>query len=377
MAELLSPAERALLTGTGDRPNAPSELSEPIDPSAPSLPNAGNYAPHRPLHPKHGPHDPRSQLPVRRANSIRRTTTVDSARPDGALGHVDIDARGRDFQTCADGSTVVLAAANVTAHVDFSTRTLEAIDAGSDLDMRALVGFGVASGFRDRLNEAYPAGKASHSARYQILDDFPTALLVSGYAIGAAGLRPKSTGPRQQYPDLCAGFAVGATILTEEAETSEIPVVTGPAAPPLLDYDGDAFAFHAVDRMRAHGMRRLRCLDLWREGSLVAIENYFRDSHMSPEGIETVVHEYTVHAVFDPRTSMFVSSDATAHTLPWLECPLAAASAARVSGLAAEGLRAFVRADFIGPSTCTHLNDTLRAMEDVPALAAQLPLEQP
>ncbi len=32
------------------------------------------------------------------------------------------------------------------------------------------------------------------------------------------------------------------------------------------------------------------------------------------------------------------------------------------------------RADFIGPSTCTHLNDTLRAMEVVPALAAQLPL---
>jgi Protein of unknown function (DUF2889) len=328
--------------------------------------------PHRPLHPKHGPHDPRPALPARRANSIRRTTTIDTARPNGVLHDVLIDARGRDLQTLADGSTTVLATATVTAHVGYEDRTLTTVDAGDDLDMRALVGFGVSAGFRDRLNAAYPEGKTSHSARYQILDDFPTAFLVSGYAIGAAGEQPKRSGARLQVPDLCAGFAVGATILTEEAETDRIPVVTGPVASPLLDTD-DPLAFHAVGTMAAHGMRRLRCIDLWRHGSLVAVENYFRDSHMSPEGIETVVHEYTVSATFDPRTAMFASSDAAVHTLPWLECPLAAASAARVNGLAAEGLRAFVRAEFIGPSTCTHLNDTLRAMEDVPALSAQLP----
>jgi hypothetical protein len=331
---------------------------------------------HRPLHPKHGPHDPRPALPARRANSIRRTTTIDTARPLGVLHDVLIDARGRDLLTLADGSATEIATANVTAHVGHEDRTLTTLNAGSDLDVDNLIGFGVSSGFRDRLNAAYPEGKASHSARYQILDDFPTAFLVSGYAIGAAGEQPKRSGARLQVPDLCAGFAVGATILTEEAETDRIPVVTGPVASRLLDTN-DALAFHQVAPMAAHGMRRLRCIDLWRDGSLVAIENYFRDSHMSPEGIETVVHEYTVHAIFDPRTAMFVSSDAAVHTLPWLECPLAAASATRVSGLAAEGLRALVRAEFIGPSTCTHLNDTLRAMEDVPALAAQLPTVMP
>lgn len=328
---------------------------------------------HRPLHPKHGPHDPRPNLPVRRANSIRRTTTIDTARPNGVLHDVEIDALGRDLLTLGDGSTTELDTATVSALVGHEDRTLSTVNAGSDLDMSDLLGFGVSAGFRDRLNAAYPEGKSSHSARYQILDDFPTAFLVSGYAIGAAGQQPKRTGARLQVPDLCAGFAVGATILTEEEATNQIPVVTGPVASPLLETNKDSQAFHTVAPMAAHGMRRLRCIDLWRDGSLVMIENYFRDSHMSPEGVETVVHEYTVDATFDPRTAMFVSSDAIVHTLPWLECPLAAASAARVNGLAAEGLRAFVRVDFTGPSTCTHLNDTLRAMEDVPALAAQLP----
>jgi hypothetical protein len=35
-------------------------------------------------------------------------------------------------------------------------------------------------------------------------------------------------------------------------------------------------------------------------------------------------------------------------------------------------LRASVRAEFLGISTCTHLNDALRALEDVPALVRHL-----
>ena len=32
------------------------------------------------------------------------------------------------------------------------------------------------------------------------------------------------------------------------------------------------------------------------------------------------------------------------------------------------GLRQHVRDTFLGTSTCTHLNDTLRSLEDIPAL---------
>jgi hypothetical protein len=55
--------------------------------------------------------------------------------------------------------------------------------------------------------------------------------------------------------------------------------------------------------------------------------------------------------------------------LPYPECPEAAASARRVVGMTTTGLRARTRAEFVGASTCTHLNDVLRALEDVEFLA--------
>ena len=36
------------------------------------------------------------------------------------------------------------------------------------------------------------------------------------------------------------------------------------------------------------------------------------------------------------------------------------------------GLRPDVRAQFVGPSTCTHLNDVLRGLEDVEWLVHEL-----
>src|SRR5262249_33710743 len=102
----------------------------------------------------------------------------------------------------------------------------------------------------------------------------------------------------------------------------------------------------------------------------VAVEAYFRDSHMGDDGRETVIHEYTVEACVDSRTGAILTSSATAHTLPWVECIEAVASGERLAGLALTGLRPFVRGDFVGVTTCTHLNDTMRSIEDVRALLA-------
>lgn len=90
---------------------------------------------------------------------------------------------------------------------------------------------------------------------------------------------------------------------------------------------------------------------------------------MSGDETETVLHEYTVHAAFDPGTGRFVSGAADVGALPWPECPAAVASAARLAGAPAEGLRGWVRDTFVGTTTCTHLNDTLRSLEDVAYLA--------
>jgi hypothetical protein len=100
----------------------------------------------------------------------------------------------------------------------------------------------------------------------------------------------------------------------------------------------------------------------------VQVECFFRDSFADADAVETVVHEYTLHATVDPATSRFVSCDADAGPLPYPECPSAVNSAGRLKGLTVKELRRTVRSDFVGPSTCTHLNDTMRSMADIGGL---------
>jgi hypothetical protein len=96
-----------------------------------------------------------------------------------------------------------------------------------------------------------------------------------------------------------------------------------------------------------------------------------RDSYVTGAGLETVVHEYTFTASVDARTRVVAASEATARALPFQQCPEAAASAGRLAGTTLDDLRDRIRADFVGATTCTHLNDMLRALEDVGWLAAR------
>ena len=59
---------------------------------------------------------------------------------------------------------------------------------------------------------------------------------------------------------------------------------------------------------------------------------------------------------------------------PLTDVPVRDAAEARslLAGLALEGLRPLVRDGFVGVSTCTHLNDTMRSIEDVRALLLDL-----
>ena len=152
------------------------------------------------------------------------------------------------------------------------------------------------------------------------------------------------------------------------------PVVTGPDAPTLTSPD-DPWAWHDMPGdLPAHGMRRRRRIDVvpGPAGEPVVVDAMFRDSHVDDQGAETIVHEYTMLVHVDPRDWHVLTAHATPQVLPWFECPEAAASATRLAGDPLDGLRARVRAEFVGTTTCTHLNDALRALEDVPALVRHL-----
>jgi hypothetical protein len=323
---------------------------------------------HTSLHPRRGPHEPALSTPPRRAGSVRRTTSHDSVRPDGLTGRLVLTASGRDLLTGVDGRPTVLDATTIDIEIDFlSQRRIEAIAITPPFDgIDRLVGAPAASGFRALVDDALPDDRDAGTLRYQLLDDVPTAVLVSGNALHAVLDMPRDPQRMLIGADQCAGWATGASIMAGWTDGGATPRVTGPLAPALVG--DDPWAWHTLSEQGPNDMRRVRRVDVWLEDDGAHVDAFFRDTHVLPDGDDTVLHEYGVTAVVDLASRTFTACDATLGVLPWQECPAALASAGRLVGTPVEGLRSTVRQSFTGTSTCTHLNDTLRALQDVPAL---------
>jgi hypothetical protein len=58
--------------------------------------------------------------------------------------------------------------------------------------------------------------------------------------------------------------------------------------------------------------------------------------------------------------------------LPFIECPGAVTNAAKLVGTPLPLIREAVLRDLRGTAGCTHLNDALRALAEVPKLVEQL-----
>jgi len=335
-----------------------------------------------------GPARPVPTTVDRSPGSVRRTSSIDTARPDGLLGDLVVTARARDLRTEPDGSPAVLGEAELSARIDGTTRELASIASSPAVpELDGLIGSLVGPGFRSRLTACCPGERDGSTLVHLLLDDLPGVTLVSGYAMQRAGAlsRPRQPqGPEEDHPgparmmmaqdDLCAGWAHDGTMMVTIRSTGEIPVPAGPPAP-LLERRDDPMAWHPMDPLAPHSMRRRRRLDVVAPAGLgnpYRIDAHFRDSHMNDVGVESVVHEYSVTGAIDGTGSRVLDMAAEAQVLPWMECPGAVASAGRVVGMETGELRTRVRRELTGASTCTHLNDTLRSLGDVQVLVAWL-----
>lgn len=321
----------------------------------------------------HGPWNPVTSTPARRPGSVRRTTAIDQRR-HGAGQQMELTATGRDLRTAVDGSTTVVDEITVRAEID-PLGHLTAIDADPPVPALAeLIGAKTSRGFRARADAAVPEHVEAATVLHQLLDDVPTASLISLYGttrdLGDDWNMPAES--VEGMRDLCAGWIDGGTMLDAFDRTAVYPIPLGPPAPELADPD-DPIGWHGLDPLAPQSIRRRRRLDL-SDGDPLDLEVYFRDSYRGPEGGEDVLHEYSVGATVDPRSLVVRSCQATAHTLPWPECPNALASAGRLVGEPVVGLRPRVHAELTGTSTCTHLNDVLRSLAGVTALARSLRL---
>lgn len=316
---------------------------------------------------------------------------MDVRRPDGLDGHLSLLGLARDLFTDGQGDAHLRAEARLAATVSARPYVLDQITTEPPIGSGDLVGEPTVSGFRAVLERVTPEHRAARSPLYQLLDEIPVATLVSGQVVGYAQQQliesSVSLGPpprRRTQPDprktgmadQCAGWRIGATIMDSYDTDGVSPVVRGPVAPTLEDPD-DPLGWHEMERLPPLAMRRRRRLDLARDGKVLVADAVFRDSHVTDAGAELVIHEYALRAVFEPEHLTVVEIEADPRALPWVECPDAARSALRLEGQSADDLRRWVRAELVGTPTCTHLNDQLRSLEDVVALAAELREAEP
>ena len=310
-----------------------------------------------------GPRQPVADLtPPLVAGRLRRTSTIDTH--PGGPGESLADLRARD---AAGGDGIdVLGEIRIGARlVNFVIDNLSSTPPASGLG--ALLGCRVGAGFRSKIAALLPDEVQRASLLHLLLDDWVGAALVSGYGLQhtaiTLGVEQKMpAGVADRMAGICAGFAPEASLIDYARRHDVIPTGRGPVAPPLE-------GLHDIEPLRARGMRRFRRLDMWPSGTdSVGFDAHFRDSHMDDDLVETIVHEYTVAGTVDTSTRTIASVSAEVRVLPWQECPGAIGSANRVHGMSLGELRRRVRSEFVGTSTCTHLNDTLRAIADLDAL---------
>jgi len=306
--------------------------------------------------------------------SARRTWSIDVTFPNGHVGDVVADVRGRDLRTDGTGTALIIDELVVRIDIDAATRTISAVAVergpGTLVD---LDGIGTRAGFARHLAELFPGDGARRTLCYSALEDLSGALLVSGYAHLHAGLiagREMAELAANMQADICAGWAADGPVISTMRAHGYNPVPIGPAV--LSAGPSDAIGWHEMPPLAPPTVRRRRRIDVFAGGvdRRQRAEEHFRDSYAGGDG-ETVMHEYVVDAVVDAH-SRVVSLQIDPRVLPWSECPSAAASAQNIVGTEISDLPARVRSELTGVSTCTHLNSTLCTLADVRSLARAL-----
>jgi hypothetical protein len=288
--------------------------------------------------------------------------------------------RARDLLTGFDGEPVELGQGGIRILASPLREILEiAIDPPHP---RAAELVGVRAGGASRHALADILGDLRGTPTFQLLDDFAGASLVAGWIWSRwtpdwhdrmRANRARSTaGNKGRMVNICTGFTEGASSLTEDGSvdpSDQSSTEVGPLVNPL-----DPLGWHEMPVQEGRPMaRRARRIDIWRAEGLLKVDAGFQDSGPNPQGTRTAIHEYRVYAEIDESSGTLAALQALPLILPFRECPGASMKAARMVGGPVAELRQMVLDRLVGTLGCTHLNDVLRALADVPRLAEMLP----
>jgi DUF2889 family protein len=308
--------------------------------------------------------------PDRAPASVRRTASVDMRHRGGPSPALVLVGSARDLVTSVNRVATPVATAFVRAEVGSHQRLTEIATTPHEPRAASLVGRVVGSGFRRAVDRALPEHAEHGTLLHLLLDDLPVAALIASYSLLHRGRRDSAvSGPRRRpSPDVCAGWRTGGSAMLAYSAGLLAPLNASTAAPPLAG-SADPLAWHVMGILGSQEMRRCRRIDVV-AGEDLLIDAMFRDTYIDPDGVERVLHEYSMTARADRTTLAVTHIEAVPHTLPHLECVDAAASALVARGVHLPMLRNVVEQTLYGPASCTHLNDLLRSLADAGNLAA-------
>ena len=320
------------------------------------------------------PARPVGTAPPRRPRSVRRTSSIDTSWPEGLGRATLVQGHARDLHTMADSSARVLAEDRYLIRASADRRILE-ITTTPQRTVAALVGVRGGGHLREALAQVLSDERASGTPLYLLLDDFSGASLVAGWAWSVwsdARTRQERqqqaaavAGRRGKMVGVCAGFRPGSTALLDDG-TPDSSIQSSARVGPLVRAD-DAGGWHELPEQSGVGMRRARWIDAWLD-DVIHIDAGFQDSATSPDGGRIAIHEYQVSATADPASFRLLSIEVDPRVLPYGECLGGAANVPRILGTALGDLRLAVVETFPRVLGCTHLNDVLRSLAEVPQM---------
>jgi hypothetical protein len=325
-----------------------------------------------------------SGTPARRLGSVRRTSTIDMVWPGGEDTPLHLVGRARDLLTPAAGAPTVLDEASMLVTIPGS-RTVGAIEVTPDrAGITGLVGAVGGADLRTAIDRVLPGERDAATPLYLLLDDIAGTSLIAGFAWtrtrpqirarmsgGAAdrGAMARTFGVRKGRV-ICSGlrphgWADTHRVLEEDPQHAvrRAGAITTPE---------DPLGWHAFPPDPQVGMRRHRRIDAWHDGAVVKVDAFFRDAVWEPDGTQLALHEYTIAAEVDPTDDGLVSIVATPRVLPFPECQWAAPHPAALRGVAVSSFRDTVQQTLTELRACTHLNDMLRNLAEVPAMVRAL-----
>jgi len=328
------------------------------------------------------PRETANPAPVRSTYSVRRTSSIDVSWPDGSEGDRLFVGRARDYLTrgAAEAGNV-LGEASFRAMLD-DDKTIVSITSEPEPEgLDHLVGQRAGGHLRIWLREQMPELIEQGAPIYLPLDDLSGTALVSAFAWS------------QWHPDWAQ--KIRERFSDEEFEslmTSRVDVCWGlaegnsgvqPGGPPSSVADADAGelrnpddpeGWHEFFDAEGPGFRRARRIDVTRDDAagVLRIDSAFQDSAKRKSGERVAIHEYNLIATVDAKTLEILSLEPEARILPFPECPGAVHNTQRLIGSLIGDIRDEVLANLRGTQGCTHLNDALRALAEVPKLADYL-----